>query len=260
MLAGCSLLHSQDTRARIENIRTKMIDNHLEIMYDITESPEGSLHQVNLVMVDNRGNIIQPDSVYGDLGSTVEAGRDKLIIWEVYKEYDVIYGDFVAQVVLDPSVNKKHTGGPEYALLSMFVPGTGDYFVTNWKERRIKPYYKTAFTAGALGLSLAAYMNRATIPPVMAPPGYYQSADAPPGEKYLYIDHYWERFPESTDYWLFPHDAEIILGIGIASWLIDVFWVMGKGIENNRIRTEVLDHLSLAPYKNGMMLSFNLIF
>jgi len=260
ILVSSSYLYSQNSRGLVKNIRTEMQDNHLEIRYDITKSPEGSLHQVDLVMVDNMGNIVQPDSIYGDVGGGVEAGRDKLIVWEVYKEYDVIYGDFVAKVVLDPSDNRKHTGGPEYALLSLLVPGTGDYFVSNWKEGGIKPYYKTAFTVGTLGLSLAAYLNRATIPPIMAPPGYYLSADAPPGEKLLYIDHYWEKSPASTDYWLFQHDAEILLGIGIASWLIDVFWVTKKGIQNNRIRTEVIDNLSLVPYRQGMMLSFKKTF
>jgi hypothetical protein len=260
IFASCSCLYSQNSVGRVENIRTEMNKNHLEIRYDISGSQEGTLHQTDLIMVDNMGNIVYPDSIYGDVGKDVEAGKDKVIVWEVYKEYDVIYGNFIAKVVLDAPKNRKHMGGPEFALLSLLVPGAGDYFVADWKESRIKPYYKTAFTAGTLGLSVAAYMNRAIIPPVMAPPGYYLSDDAPPGETLAYIDHYWMKVPEKTDYWLFPYDAEVFIGIGLASWLIDVFWVARKGVQNNRVRTEVLDHLSLVPYRQGMMLSFNLTF
>lgn len=260
IFASCSYIYSQSSVGQVENNRTEMKDNRLEIRYDITGSEEGTLHQVDLVMVDNMGNIVIPDSIYGDLGKGVEAGQDKLIVWEVFKEYDVIYGDFTATVVLDAPKNSKHMGGPEFALLSLIVPGAGDYFVADWKESKIKPYYKTAFTVGTLGLALAAYKNRELIPPVMAPPGFYISDDAPPGEIYVYIDHEWMKTPERTDYWLFPYDAEIFIGISLASWLIDVFWVAKKGVQNNRIRTEVLDHLSLVPCRKGMMLSYSKTF
>lgn len=255
-----SSLYSQNPKGRVENIRSEMSDNHLEIRFDITESREGTLHQIGLIIVDNMGNIVNPDSIYGDVGSGVEAGKDKMIIWEVYKEYDVIHGDFITKVICDAQKNSKHMGGPEFALLSLLVPGAGDYFVADWKESKLKPYYKTAFTVGTLGLSVATYMNRVIIPAEMAPPGYYISDDAPPGETYIYIDEPFVKTPERTDYWLFPYDAEVFLGIGVASWLIDVFWVTKKGIQNNRVRTEVLDHLSLVPYRQGMMLSFSLTF
>ena len=118
---------------------------------------------------------------------------------------------------------------------------------------KIKPYYKTAFTAGMLGLSWAALRNRHEIPPVMNPPGWYYTMHSPDP---IYIDHEWLYEVARTDYWLFPYDAEILLGIGIGSWLFDVIWVARKGVENNKIRNSVLEHVSLVPAHRGLLLCY----
>ena len=256
----CVFISAQDSPARIENIRTEMTGKTMQLKYDITRSSPGSLHQVDFVVLDNRRNAIRPDSISGDVGSAISAGHDKSLLWEIHKEFDVIYGDFHPRLIIDIAENKRHIRGPEYAALSLLIPGLGDYFVADVKSMKIKPYYKTAFTYGILGLSWAAYKNREEIPPVMAPPGWYTSADTPPGEDYIYIDHYWEKEPASTDYWLFPYDSEIILGIGIASWLFDVIWVARKGVVNNRVRNSVLGNLSLAPNSQGFQLAYRLNF
>jgi len=257
-LTGFCMLGAQVPNPWIENVRTNYKDNRLEIRYDIIGSRHGTPHRIDLVVVDNMGNIVYPDSVSGDIGPEVMPGSDKLIIWDIYKEFDVVYGDFTPTLTIDAVDNRKRMRGPEYAALSLLLPGLGDYFVADADEMKLKPCYKTAFTFGILGLSWLAIKNRDEIPPVMAPPGYYISTDAPPGEKFLYIDHYWMKEPASTDYWIFPYDAEIILGIGIASWLFDVIWVARKGLQNNKIRNNVLKHMSLIPSGQGLMLSYRI--
>jgi len=72
IFASCVCLYSQNSVGRVENIRTEMNENHLEIRYDITGSEEGTLHQTDLVQVDNMGNIVYPDSIYGDVGKGKE--------------------------------------------------------------------------------------------------------------------------------------------------------------------------------------------
>lgn len=252
ILAYCFSATAQDSGARIENIRTTMTKNALVVTYDLVNTER--THHVAFVVVDDRGNAIHPDSVYGEVGAGISAGKSKSITWEIYKEFDVVHGNFTPRLILDPSEGRKHSGGPAFAGLSLLLPGLGDYFVADPRKMQIKPYYKTAFTAGVLGLSWAAKRKRQEIPPVMAPPGYYLSADAPEGEDYIYIDHEWMKEPGYTDYWLFPYDAEIILGIGVASWLFDVIWVARKGAVNNRVHRQVLDHLSIVPVREGAML------
>jgi len=249
----------QETKAQISNVRTEMTSRSLVVMYDLMEGLDTSLHRVDFTVVDNRGNAVHPDSVYGDLGPGILAGSDRKIVWEIYKEYDVVHGSFRPVLSLDPETSRKHTRGPEYASLSLLMPGLGDYFVADPKDLKIKPWQKTLFTAGVLGLSWAAWQNRQEIPPVMMPPGYYISADAPPGalDPYIYIDHEWMAEPARTEYWLFPHDAEIILGIGVASWLFDAIWVARRGVVNNRVHRDILDHMALVPCRRGLMLSYS---
>ena len=257
---SCNLIYAQDSPARIENVQTETKGKTMVVRYDITQSSPDRLHQVDFVVLDNRRNAIYPDSVSGDVGSAVTAGLDKQITWEIYKEFDLVYGDFQPRLVIDVNNNKRHRRGPEYAALSLLLPGLGDYFVADVKDMKVKPYYKTISTAAILGFSWAAYSKREAISPLMAPPGWYLSADAPPGEKYAYIDHYWEIEPASTNYWLFPYDSEIILGIGLASWLFDVIWVARQGVVNNRVRNSVLEHLSLLPNYEGFQIAYRLNF
>ena len=49
---------------------------------------------------------------------------------------------------------------------------------------------------------------------------------------------------ESTDYWLFPYDSEIFLGIGIAVWVTDIVWVARKGVQNNKNKVHLLSPLN----------------
>ncbi len=255
LLAGTAAVQAQKREIRIRNVRTSMIDKIIEITYDITGPANGSTHVVDLAVVDNKGHVIYPDSVSGDVGAGVTAGEEKRIIWEIYKEFDVVHGDFTPRLTLDAGENKKQVRGPEYAALSLLLPGLGDYFVADVKEMKIKPYYKTAFAAGMLALSWTAIRNREVIPPVMNPPGWYYTMNSPDP---IYINHEWLQTIEQTDYWLFQYDAEIFLGVGVATWLFDVIWVARKGTLNNRVRKGIPGQLSLLPAPQGLLLSYRI--
>lgn len=252
-------LSGQNYNPHIENISFKLVDHQMELSYDIEGSRIGQLHRVELIVIDNMGNIILPDSVSGDVGHEVQAGKSKVIIWDIHKEYDVVYGDFQPQIVLDGTEKYGVNGGPGNLFLSMVVPGLGDYFVTDYKSMIVKPYYKTAFTYGMLGLSLAAALSREQIPAVMGAPGWYWDGNSvgSDGAALLeYKDDWWLMKAERTDYWLFPYDSEIFLGIGIAAWLTDILWVARKGTQNNKIRNQFLNQVSLVPTYQGAVLQF----
>ena len=252
LFAFSPVVLSQKSVARIENIRINMTDNYLEVKYDISGSTKGTVHQVDFAVVDNAGNIVTPDSISGDVGPYVIAGNDKQIVWKLNKEFDVIYGNFTPRLSIDVDNTRNHMRGPEYAFLSLLLPGLGDYFVADSKQLKFEPYYKTAVTAGFLGLSLAAHIKREEIPPLMNPPGWYYTMQSPDP---VYIDHEWLLEIAKTDYWLFQYDAEILLGIGLATWLFDVIWVARRGVENNKIYNSVLEHVALVPVSNGLLFS-----
>jgi hypothetical protein len=257
IISAYPFLNAQNTTARIENIRTEMTGKSMVIKYDIANTSAETYHRIDLAVIDNKGNAIYPDSVSGDRGPLVPGGMDKMIVWELYKEFDIVYGNFTPRLSIDAADTRKGMQGPEYALLSLLLPGLGDYFVADSKQMKLKPYYKTAITAGFLGLSLASYLNREVIPPVMNPPGWYYTMQSPDP---VYIDHEWVWQIERTDYWFFQYDAEVLLGIGIASWLFDVIWVARQGVVNNRVFHSIKNHMALIPANKGLMLSYSFQF
>jgi hypothetical protein len=253
---GVNYLSGQKYNPHVENVSMEVLDDRIKLTYDIAGSRIGKLHRVELIVIDNMGNIILPDSVSGDVGAEIEAGRSKTVTWEIHKEYDVVYGGFEPRIILDGTENQVMYGGPSNLMLSMIVPGLGDYFVADRKQMKIKPYQKTVFTYGMLGLSLAASLSREYIPPVMAPPGLYWTLGPDGVKQYEYKDEWWVKEAESTDYWLFPYDSEVFLGVGIAVWITDIIWVARKGVQNNKIRNSIMDHISLVPSNKGVFFTF----
>lgn len=251
-----TLACGQKSKARIDNYRVESTEKQLIISFDLKSEEPGSLHQIDLVVINNIGEVVYPDSLSGDIGPGISAGNQKQIIWSIYQEFDVIYGDFQPQLILDGNQKYGFKGGPEYLLLSLMVPGLGDYFVADHRSMTIKPYYKTAFTFGMLGLAWAAKAGREQIPAVMAPPGWYRADLSEGTTNFVYKDDWWVKVPEQTDYWLFRYDAEVFLGIGLAAWITDVIWVARQGKRNNQIRSNLFDHLSVAPAPKGIMFNF----
>lgn len=259
LLLEVNYVSGQKYNPHIENVSMEVVDDRINLTYDIAGSITGKLHRVELIVIDNMGNIILPDSVSGDVGAEVQAGRSKTVTWEIHKEYDVVYGGFEPRIILDGTENQVMHGGPSNLFLSMLLPGLGDYFVADRQHMKIKPYQKAAFTYGMLGLSLAAYLSREYIPPVMAPPGWYWTGNHLGGDgltSYEYKEEWWLMKAESTDYWLFPYDSEVFLGIGIAVWITDIIWVTRKGVQNNKIRNSIMDNISLVPSNKGVFFTF----
>jgi len=256
LLMACGALRGQSDRAHIENFSVTPKEKQVLITYDLQGEIPDLPHQIDLIVIDNVGNIVIPDSVEGDLGPAILPGNDKQIIWNLYREFDVVHGDFLPQIILDGHQKYGFKGGPENLLLSVLVPGLGDYFVADQKTMKIKPYYKTAFTLGMLGLAWAAKTGREEIPAVIAPPGWYWYDYDGVFADWVYVDHSFIKVEARTDYWLFRYDSEVFLGIGLAAWITDVIWVARRGTRNNRIRSDLMNHLSLAPVPKGFMFTF----
>jgi hypothetical protein len=105
-----------------------------------------------------------------------------------------------------------------------------------------------------------AKKNREEIPELWSPPGWYASGQSSPISEGIYYPDGILLEPARTEYWLFPHDAEIMLGIGIASWAFDVIWTARKGSVNNRVMKSIPGQTALVPVQGGMMLAYRLQF
>lgn len=254
-----SVVLSQKQKPWIENIEMAFVSNSFEIEYDIAGSDLSRVHQIDLYVIDNVGKVVFPDSLRGDIGKDIPPGKNKKIIWDIYKEYDIVFGNFDPRIVLDGSGKYGIKGGPSNAFLSVLVPGLGDYFVADYQKMKIKPYYKTVFTCSFMALGVAAHLNRNHIPPVMGEPGYYWEPITLSDGKRLWVEVYrenWIKEPGYTEYWLFRYDTELFLGIGLAAWILDVIWVTREGIKNKKVREKIFDNLSLVPSRQGMALSY----
>ena len=265
LLAGFSgsVVMGQKPKPRVENIRMDFESNRFEIKYDIAGSDSDSVHQIDLYVIDNVGKVVFPDSLKGDIGPDISAGKNKKIVWDIYREYDVVYGNFIPRIVLDGSEKYGIKGGPSNAFLSVLVPGLGDYFVADHRKMKIKPYYKTAFTLTFMGLGLAAGNNRNHVPDVMGAPGYYQEYLMLPDGKHIWVEEYredWIEEPGYTEYWLFPYDSELFFGVGLAVWMLDVIWVAREGAKNKKVKEKIFNNLTMVPTRQGMALSYKLTF
>ena len=244
-------------------MRMDFISNRIEINYDIAGSDSERLHEIDLYVIDNAGDVVFPDSLAGDIGKNIPGGRDKKIIWDIYREYDVVYGSFDPRIVLDGSGKYGVKGGPSNAFLSALVPGLGDYFVVDHRKMKIKPYYKTACTYAFIGMGVAALANRQHIPDVMGEPGWYWEPIPQADGRRIWVEVYrrdWIEEPGYTEYWLFRYDAEFFLGVGLAVWIIDVIWVAREGVKNKKVKNEIFNNLTLVPAKQGLALSYTFNF
>ena len=59
----------------------------LVIKYDILNGKPGEKYKVSLEVVDAQGRIINSQSAFGDIGTNVEAGLGKQIIWDYRSDY-----------------------------------------------------------------------------------------------------------------------------------------------------------------------------
>jgi hypothetical protein len=255
-------LMAQWKKTRIDNIRMDFLGNRFVIEYDILGSHPDSLHEIDLYVIDNMGNVIFPDSLRGDIGQGISPGENKKVYWDIYSEYDIVYGNFHPRIILDGTEKGSVRGGPANALLSLMVPGLGDYFVADHRKMKIKPYYKTLTAYAFVGLGIASFANREHIPDVMGEPGWYWEY-VTVGDDRIWSEVYrqdWIEEPGYTEYWLFPYDGEIFTGIGAAVWLVDIIWVARTGVKNRKVKNEILGEFNLVPVHRGMALSYKYTF
>jgi hypothetical protein len=157
-------------------------------------------------------------------------------------------------------LNEKYKGGPENALLSLLVPGLGDYFVKDHREMLIKPYIKTAATLGLIGLGILA-SNKRHQEPMMSVKYKTERYDSNNDGKINYEDatHIIEVpivIGTETKNWLFSNDAELFFIAGTILWIADVVWVLGQGSENEKYKQ--LSKYNLGIKSNNGFTGFSL--
>jgi hypothetical protein len=243
------VLTAYSQNPRVKNLNMEVINNQVQIQYDL-EGMQGNKnqHRVELLFVDQSYNYYQPEYITGDIGPTIPEGRDKKIVWDVMRD-DISLSRKIRPQLL---VNFKKQGGPANAFLSLLIPGMGDFFVENTRDISFKPYYRTALTLGLVGLGIKALDERIPRKVIRHEDPHDTVLDQDP---YNRSDIEYQKMQP----WLFRGDGELFLGLGVALWLYDIYWVYQKGSENRAINN-VLSNTSFSVNQQGVSLGYRLEF
>jgi hypothetical protein len=223
----------------IRNVFLYYKDQKVIVNYDLKDFKSSNKHHsVQLLFVDDQFNVRLPDKLTGDFGDSIVAGTNKQIEWAIFED-DVNISQELRPVLLADGLKK---GGANNLLLSLFIPGLGDYFVENPRNMVFKPYLRTFASLSCITLGYLADKNRVDL----------VFKEWSTSQKRVVG---WDNV---TDYWLFKFDKEIFYFTGISIWLMDVIWVYAKGKQNEKLK--IFSNYSPALSYNDGITNFGFTF
>lgn len=225
-----TIIYSQ--KARIENINLDVENSNVFISYDLFNSID-STENIELVLIDKSKNVYIPKNIQGNIGTNSKLGKNNLKFTLITQEFPLDRG-------LSPYVflSNNIKNGPNAALISLIIPGLGDYFVESPKNIKVKPYIRTAAVGGFLALAIIANQN------IEEPVSYEKEVWIPQHTNVWgrEIPGYYETQTFKTnpkEYWLFKNDKAIFIGAAASIWIFDIFWVLTKGQRNQKIKNAI---------------------
>lgn len=238
-----SLFAQRHSRAKISNVELEVAGDDIIVTYDILNSDQNREHRVELVFIDENLSYVYPRNIEGDVGSKVSGGKNKKAVWHITKDLKILNMQLRPEILLDEQRNE-FNGGTSNALLSLVVPGLGDYFVADHRQVRFKPYFRTAGALGFVTLGVIAHKKK------------YKDSYTITHQEYLWRERRTITKKTTVDggwnYWLFKNDDAIFIGIGTAIWLFDIFWVAGKGHKNQNLpQNSYLLHKTASNFSVG---------
>lgn len=267
-LVGVLLFFSANLHAQslpfAKNIDITIDQNKAIIHYDIKGRIPGSVHQVDLIFLDEDFQLVHPELLTGDIGSNISKEPDRRIEWDISNDIQLL-GSNITPVILIDGISKQcsNTGGPSNTLLSILLPGLGDYFVADSRMMTFKPYMRTISSLGLIALGFWSGEQR------YHAEGEYQTfirltrVTNDFGIGYYYEETFYEKYVEGDlQYQFFKGDKEVFIALGAAIWAIDILWVLAKGSNNvryiNAITKESNFNLGYVP--GGAALQFSYTF
>ena len=141
-----------DSKAVVSNVDFNLVNEELEITYDIENSSPGELFQIKVNIINESGKPVNAKSFRGDFGDNIPGGLKKKIFWEISKDIvfldDKIHVEIIA-VNQNPKLIKPVSKGTAL-IFSTFYPGLGSSKIT------LKNYHliKGAAAYGLLAASI----------------------------------------------------------------------------------------------------------
>lgn len=205
------------TNVKITDVNFWLDNKQIIVEYNIVNGSPDDRFTIGLKFVTENDQVIIPKSVTGDIGKNIEAGKGKTISWDFVTDRLAFSGNLKAVITVIPSL--AHSGGPEYALLSLVVPGLGGYFVEKNKVRSI------ITTIGTVGL-----MTYGIIEKTKANRYYtdYKSSSDIQDIRMLY-----DKANSAH------HKYFIATRIAAMVWIADIVWVAYRGSRNKNEKKPV---------------------
>jgi len=122
-------LASNVNAQQVENLRIKNFEDKVNLIYDISHEKTGQIFKIDVLCSDNGGQSFDVDihSLSGDYGRSVEGGKDKIIIWDVFKDHKVLKGNnYVFKLMATPEKienSKDHVEGLQFELVECYKKG-----------------------------------------------------------------------------------------------------------------------------------------
>ena len=222
------LLMAQSSNYRVQNLSLDVSDNKLYVNYDLVGKKSDEPIMVHLFFYDSQYRIYYPKALGPEPKQLVKPGLNHSIVWDYSKEMKKI--DIELHPYLIPGKIASHNFGmgPEAALLSLAIPGLGNYFVTDTRTQLIKPWMKTISSFGLIALGSIAANDRYRDPPLT-------KTIMVNGEEKVIT---WGM--GKWNYKYFNSDAEFLISAGLAIWLADVVFVAIKGNHNHKLKKKIL--------------------
>ena len=238
-------------KSLIKDIHLEIRENNdIIINYNLSDK-KSLVHNVDFILIDNKkNNVYIPQNTIGAIGGNIKNGQNS-ISFNMLNQTFPLHRELTPAIIVDQNLKK----GPKSSILSVLIPGLGDYFVAHPKNMIIKPYYRTLAVGSFLALALIADSKRIGVI-------YYEKTtkEMVPGfiPSYVEVTHTYEK-SIPNDFWLFNYDKEIFLGFAAGIWIYDIFWVLKKGRLNQNIkRTLSNKNYSFNVTSNGFSCKINL--
>ena len=234
LLALTDFTLSQYPYVQVNNISLERNGNFILISYDLDCADSTARFDVDIYFVDDRYNTYAADVLTGDVGEGVSPGKGKLIRWNLIEEYGSFTGVIRPVILVNKDYVNHPLGGPKYALLSVLMPGLGDMYTNDPDEMVFKPALRGASTYGLLLMGYIASVRRYTTGTYL--PKRIESVEGgrPRWKPAEWID-------KEVHYWMFRGDKEVFFSLAALIWAADIFQVIGKGGQNQKMKRTVDD-------------------
>jgi hypothetical protein len=218
----CTVIEAegQTSRYEISNVNLEVSQNQLLINYDLMGRNTDESAPVNIYFYDHNYHFIKPRFITPAQRTLVAPGKNHQIKWDVTADMKSIRGEITPLLIAGDPMDHRFGAGPAAGLLSLAVPGLGNYFVTDTRDQIIKPYMRTFAAYGLIYLGMIA------------------SRDRERGEPSLTNDGGIWKMGE-YEYKYFNGDAEILISLGLAVWVADIIYVVIKGHRNAALKKGV---------------------